>query len=40
MEAQREDMLNAWTGRWEDLVDFEIAPVLTSDEFWGKPPQV
>jgi hypothetical protein len=25
-------MLEAWTARWSDLVDFEIVPVLTSDE--------
>jgi hypothetical protein len=22
--------------RWDDLVDFEIIPVLTSSDFWSK----
>jgi hypothetical protein len=37
MEAPRPDSLTAWVRGWEDLVDFEIVPVLTSSEFWAQP---
>ena len=36
MEAPRPELLNLWVSRWEDLVDFEIVPVLTSGDFWSK----
>lgn len=36
MEADREELLANWVSRWDDLVDFEIVPVLTSTEFWSK----
>lgn len=36
MEASDQDSLRAWTSRWDDLVDFEIVPVLTSIDFWAK----
>ena len=36
MEAAHQELLNEWVSRWEDLVDFEIVPVLTSDDFWSK----
>jgi hypothetical protein len=36
MEAERGDMLADWVSRWEDLVEFEIVPVVTSAEFWSK----
>jgi len=32
MEAETEKDLEAWTARWEDLIDFEIIPVRTSAE--------
>jgi hypothetical protein len=32
MEAGHEKDLKGWTSKWEDLVDFEIVPVLTSAE--------
>jgi hypothetical protein len=35
MEAPDLESLKAWAARWEDLVDFEIVPVLTSQEFWA-----
>jgi Protein of unknown function (DUF3303) len=35
MEAQHRELLDAWIGRWDDLVDFEIVPVLTSADFWA-----
>jgi hypothetical protein len=36
MEAPDQDSLKVWTRRWDDLVDFEIVPVLTSSDFWSK----
>jgi Protein of unknown function (DUF3303) len=35
MEAPRQEMLNSWMSCWEDLIDFEIVPVLTSADFWA-----
>ena len=32
MEADTAEDLDPWVGAWEDLVDFEIVPVLTSAE--------
>ena len=36
MEAPDPESLTPWVTRWEDLVDFEIVPIVTSAEFWGK----
>jgi hypothetical protein len=36
MEASHPELLSIWTRRWDDLVDFEIVPVLTSGDFWAK----
>ena len=36
MEAPHPELLNLWVGRWDDLVEFEIVPVLTSSDFWSK----
>ena len=36
MEARHPQSLSTWVSRWDDLVDFEIVPVLTSAEFWSK----
>jgi hypothetical protein len=38
MEAPSLDSLNEWVRRWEDLVDFEIVPVLGSAEYWATKP--
>jgi uncharacterized protein DUF3303 len=38
MEAPAADTLAPWTSRWDDLVDFEIVPVMTSAEFWANAP--
>lgn len=35
MEASDLNALNEWVRRWNDLVDFEITPVLTSADFWA-----
>jgi hypothetical protein len=32
MEAPDEAQLREWTARWDDLVEFELVPVRTSDE--------
>lgn len=31
MEAETQDHLRAWTANWDDLVDFEIVPVRSSE---------
>ena len=36
MEAAGVGSLNTWVSRWDDLIDFEIIPVLTSAEFWAR----
>jgi hypothetical protein len=36
MEAPHVDLLNVWTRAWDDLVEFEIVPVVTSADFWAK----
>jgi hypothetical protein len=36
MEAPGPESLTAWTSRWDDLVEFEVVPVLTSANFWSK----
>lgn len=35
MEAPNEESLRPWLTAWNDLVEFEIVPVVTSDEFWS-----
>jgi hypothetical protein len=30
------ELLNTWVSRWDDLIDFEIVPVLTSSDFWAQ----
>ena len=32
MECEDAHLLEAWKARWQDLVDFEVIPVMTSDE--------
>ena len=36
MEAADLDALKTWIDCWSDLIDFKIAPVLTSQEYWAK----
>jgi hypothetical protein len=36
MEAEDVAKLQVWASRWDDLADFEIVPVLTSQQFWEK----
>ncbi len=35
MEAPTRESLNAWISAWNDLVDFEVVPVVPSAEFWA-----
>ena len=39
MEAQNASLLQVWTANWEDIVEFEIIPVLSSQEYWEKLSQ-
>lgn len=39
MEAPNRESLELWIGRWNDLVDFEIIPVVTSLDFWSQVRQ-
>jgi hypothetical protein len=32
MEAESETLLKEWTANWDDLVEFEIVPVRTSEQ--------
>lgn len=32
MECEDPDLLAEWMARWEDLIDFEVIPVVTSAE--------
>jgi hypothetical protein len=36
MEAPNLESLNTLVSRWEDLIDFEIIPALSSGDFWAK----
>ena len=36
MEADSIEPIEAWASRWQDLADFEIVPVLTSQQFWAE----
>ena len=36
MEAPALESLRPWIDRWDDLVEFEIVPVLTSADFWAR----
>ena len=36
METSEPETLQRWIRRWDDLVEFEVVPVLPSTEFWVK----
>ena len=38
METPSRELVDRWIGRWNDLVDFEVVPVLTSADYWANPP--
>ena len=35
MEAEHPELISEWTSHWDDLVDFEVVPVVTSNDFWA-----
>jgi hypothetical protein len=35
MEADSRERLNEWIACWSDLVEFEVAAIQTSAEFWA-----
>ena len=35
MEAADRALLDPWIDRWADLIDFEITPVETSQDYWA-----
>lgn len=35
MESPGIDLLHEWAGQWNDLIAFEIIPVVTSAEYWA-----
>jgi hypothetical protein len=44
MESESTAALDPWIARWQDLVEFEVVPVLASEEYWAtcdsKPHEV
>jgi hypothetical protein len=36
MEADDAAKLEDWVSRWADLADFEVLPVLTSQDYWAR----
>jgi hypothetical protein len=36
METAHRQSLDAWLHCWDDLIEFEVVPVLTSTDFWTK----
>jgi hypothetical protein len=39
MEAPTRVALDPWIASWDDLVDFEVVPVVPSSEFWAARPR-
>lgn len=36
MEAPNLESMAAWISRWDGLIDFEVVPVLISQDFWSE----
>ncbi len=36
METNDTELLKTWMSRWDDVMDFEVVPVLTSADFWAR----
>lgn len=36
MESPERGLLDEWMSHWDDLVDFEVVPVLSSADFWAQ----
>jgi hypothetical protein len=39
MEAESADALAPWIAAWNDIVDFQVVPVLTSGDYWATASQ-
>lgn len=37
MESPSREDLDPWIAQWQDLVEFEVHPVLASAHYWAKP---
>ena len=35
MEAPNRELLHLWASGWDDLIEFEIVPVQSADDFWS-----
>lgn len=35
MESEERSLLDVWISRWSDLVDFEVIPVVASQQYWA-----
>jgi hypothetical protein len=35
MESAERSLLDMWISRWSDLVDFEVIPVVASQQYWA-----
>ena len=40
LEAQHQGLLNVWTSRWDDLIDFEIIPHSIVERLLGELPAI
>ena len=36
MDAANPELLRSWASPWDDLIDFEFAPVEASADFWAR----
>ena len=36
MEATHPELLNSWISHWNDQIDFDIVPDMTSSDFWAR----
>jgi Protein of unknown function (DUF3303) len=34
MESPRRELLDEWISHWDDLVEFEVIPVVSSSDYW------
>jgi len=39
MAADSVEALKGWAAQWADLADFEIVPVLSSQQYWAQQDQ-
>ena len=36
MESPTREALDPWLRAWDDLVDFEVVPIMTSSAYWAR----